>query len=98
MNKLEIIARIQTNRALLEKFSVKSISVFGSVVRDELRPDSDVDILVEFHSNARIGFFTFVHFKNQLSDLLGCPVDLVTPDVLHPALKEKILGEAVHVA
>jgi predicted nucleotidyltransferase len=98
MNKQEIIARIQANRALLEKFSVKSISVFGSVVRDELRPDSDVDILVEFHSNARIGLFTFVHLKNQLSDLLGCPVDLVTPDALHPALREDILGEAVHVA
>jgi len=98
MNKQEIITKIRANRALLEEFSVKSISVFGSAVRDELRPESDVDILVEFHSNARIGLFTFVHFKNQLNDLLGCPVDLVTPDALYPALKEEILGEAVHVA
>ena len=47
MIKQEIIARIHANRALLKEFSVKSILIFGSVVRDELRPDSDVDILVE---------------------------------------------------
>ena len=98
MNKQQIIDTIQANRILLEEFSVKSISVFGSVVRDEARPGSDVDILVEFKPDARIGLFTFVHLKNRLSDLLGCPVDLVTPDALHPALKDEILEEAVHVA
>ena len=60
MDKREIIAKIKTNRALLEKFSVKSIYVFGSVVRDETGPVSDVDILVEFEPDARIGLFEFV--------------------------------------
>lgn len=98
MNKQQIINKIQANRVLLEEFSVKSLSVFGSIVRDEARPDSDVDILVEFESDARIGLFEFVRLKNALGDLLGVPVDLATPDALHPALKDEILQEAQHVA
>lgn len=98
MNKQEIIDTIQANRVLLEEFSVKSISVFGSIVRDEARPGSDVDILVEFEPNARIGFFTFSRLQRRLSDILGRPVDLVTPDALHKAMKSRILEEAVHAA
>jgi uncharacterized protein len=56
-----------------------------------------VDILVEFDPDARIGLFEFVGLKNALSGLLGVPVDLATPDALHPALKEDILREAHHV-
>lgn len=98
MNKKQIIDTIQANRVLLEEFSVKSISVFGSIVRDEARPGSDVDILVEFEPNARIGFFTFSRLQRRLSDILGRPVDLVTPDALHKAMKSRILEEAVHAA
>ena len=98
MNKQEIIAAIQADRNVLGEFSVKSLSVFGSVVRGDAGPDSDVDILVEFEPGARIGLFEFVRLKNALSEQLGVPVDLVTPDALHPALREDILQEAQHVA
>jgi len=46
----------------------------------------------------QIILFEFVRLKNALSDLIGIPVDLATPDALHPALKDDILREAVHVA
>ena len=98
MNKQEIIDNIQANRALLREFSVKSLYIFGSVARDETRPDSDVDILVEFEPDARIGFFAFARLQRRLSDLLGRPVDLVTPDALHKAMKNRILEEAIHAA
>ena len=98
MKKQQIINTLQANRELLEEFSVRSISVFGSVVRDEAQPGSDVDILVEFEPNARIGFFTFARLQRRLSDILGRPVDLVTPDALHKAMKSRILQEAVHAA
>lgn len=98
MNKELIVTTIKANRSLLEQFSVKSISVFGSVMRDEARPGGDVDLLVEFDPDAAIGLFEFVRLKNELSRLLGIPVDLVTPDALHPALKDEILREAHHVA
>jgi uncharacterized protein len=98
MGKQDIITTLQANRALLDEFSIKSLSVFGSTVRDEARPESDVDILVEFEPDARIGLFEFVRLKNALTELLGVPVDLVTPDALHPGLREDILREAQHVA
>ena len=97
MNKQQVIDTILANRALLEEFSVKSISVFGSVVRDEAQPGSDVDFLVDFKPEAGIGLFEFIRLKNTLSDILGVKVDLVTPDALHPALKDDILQEAHRV-
>lgn len=96
MNKQELIETIRANRPLLDEFSVKSVSVFGSIVRDEARPDSDVDILVEFDPNAKIGFFTFARLQRRLSEVLRRPVDLVTPDALHKSMKTQILKEAVH--
>lgn len=98
MTRDEAIEKIRQNHQLLKKFSVQSIAVFGSVARGESRPDSDVDILVEFEPDARIGLFGFLHLKEVLGEMLGCSVDLVTRDALHPALKESILEEAVHVA
>lgn len=98
MDKQHVIDIIKTNPSVLDEFSVKSISVFGSVVRGDERPDSDVDILVEFEPDARIGFFAFARLQRRLSELLGRPVDLVTPDALHKAMKNRILEEAVRAA
>jgi hypothetical protein len=55
MKKEMIIETLRANRGLLETFHVRSLSVFGSVVRGEARPDSDVDILVEFEPEADKG-------------------------------------------
>jgi uncharacterized protein len=91
MNKQKLIEMIKANRDLLEEFSVKSVSIFGSVARDEDRSDSDIDILVEFDPDARIGFFAFARLQRRLSDIIGRPVDLVTPDALHKEMKNRIL-------
>jgi len=88
MDKQHVIDILKTNHSVLDEFSVKSISVFGSVVRGDERPDSDVDLLVEFEPDARIGFFAFARLQRRLSELLGRPVDLVTPDALHQAIAD----------
>lgn len=98
MNPNEVMEMLRRNPTLLDKFSVRSLSVFGSVVRGEAGPGSDVDILVEFEPDADIGLFEFVELKDCLSDLLGAPVDLATPDALHPAMRDRILREARRVA
>ncbi|HAL47286.1 MAG: nucleotidyltransferase family protein [SAR202 cluster bacterium] len=77
-----------------EKHGVKSIAIFGSTARDEARPDSDVDILVEFEPNAEIGLFEFVRFKRRLERTLNCQVDLTTTGGLVPQLRDRILEEA----
>jgi predicted nucleotidyltransferase len=96
MTVQETIARLSSEKQLLQQFSVKALYLFGSIVRGDDRPGSDIDILVEFEPDARVGLFTFSRLQRRLSEILGRPVDLVTPDALHKALKDRILEEAVH--
>jgi uncharacterized protein len=87
---------LKRNRDNLDNFHIKSIYLFGSVVRDEKKDPNDIDLLVEFEPDAKIGLFEFARIQRALSGLLGCNVDLVTPEALHKALKERIMEEAVH--
>lgn len=91
----EVFSILQVNQAGLSQRGVKDIAVFGSVARGTAALNSDVDILVEF--NRPIGLFEFVRLKMLLEEWLGRRVDLVTPDALHPALRERILSEAIYV-
>lgn len=94
MRRDKVLATLAEHRADLERLGVKSIAVFGSVARDAAGPQSDVDVLVEF---ARpVGLFAFVRVQEYLQGLLGCVVDVVTPDGLKPQLRDHILREAVH--
>lgn len=80
---------------MLKGMGVQSLAIFGSVARGRSGPDSDVDLLVEF--SRPVGLFEFVRLKGELEEILGHPVDLVTPDALRPTMKPQILDEAVHV-
>jgi len=86
----------QKNAELTTKFGVKSLSLFGSVARNEATAASDVDLLVEF--NRPTGYFGLFALQDYLEKLLGCPVDLGTPDSLKPYIKERIQGELIRVA
>lgn len=81
---------------------IKSLSVFGSASRQDFRPDSDVDFLVEFEEGANIGLFEMVEMQDELSRLLDQrSVDLVTASVLvNPYRRRAILRdlEPVYVA
>lgn len=81
---------------LVEQYNVKRLSLFGSVVRDEAREDSDVDLLVEF--SHPVGLFQFIELQQWLESLLGCKVDLGTPRSLKPSMKEKVFQKAIRVA
>jgi len=98
MEKDTIIETLRANRALLDRFCVRSLSIFGSMARGEANCESDIDILVEFEPGADVGLFEFMALKSELTNLLGIPVDLGTPAALHPALKDDILREALRVA
>ncbi len=92
----EIKRRINGQKSFLEeKFKVKSISVFGSYLREEQNEESDIDILVEFYEP--IDLFKFVELEYFLSDILRKKVDLVMKDTLKPRIKDRILEEAVAV-
>ncbi len=83
---------LRSHQAELREAGVKSLKLFGSMVRGEAGPESDIDILVEF--SRPVGLLAFVRLKQRLSDLLGRPVDLVTPGALKSPLREGILHEA----
>ncbi|ATG89829.1 nucleotidyltransferase family protein [Methylomonas koyamae] len=85
----------QNKPALVERFGVTRLALFGSTVRDAARDDSDVDILVEFDGPATSARYFGVQF--YLEDLLGCPVDLVTEKALRAELRPFIEREAYDV-
>lgn len=76
---------------------VVSLAVFGSVARNEFTQQSDVDLLVEFDRD--ISLFYLFEIQHKLEDIIGvAKVDLLQKGAIHPALKERILSEAVDVA
>lgn len=93
MKRQEAITVLTNNQKSLKEFGVSSLMLFGSVARDEARPDSDVDLLVEF--DRPVGLFTFARLKRYLEEILDSPVDLGTPDSLKPYLKEAITQEVI---
>lgn len=88
--------RLRAAGEVLRRYGVASISIFGSVARGEARPDSDVDVLVEFA--APIGLFSVLRLERELEGILGHRVDVVTPAALKPQLRDRILEEAVRAA
>ena len=80
---------------LRTEYAVDSLSLFGSYVRGEQRPDSDLDILVTFRITP--GLLEFVGLKLRLADLLGVDVDLMMKSALKPHIGQRILEEAIPV-
>lgn len=97
MKKVEEIKKIikDHKNILKDDYGISEIGLFGSYIKGKQANTSDVDILVEFQEP--IDLFTFVHLKNQLSDLLDVNVDLVTKKALKPKIKERILSEVLYI-
>ena len=97
VRRAEVIAAISAHREdIAPRFGVRSLSLFGSVARDEAGPNSDVDLVVEFEGpttfDAHMGLLVF------LEDLLGRRVDVVTAKGLKPRLRPLIEQDLVRVA
>lgn len=96
MNKEEIRKTISSQLPFLkQKYNVKRLGIFGSVVRDQQRIGSDVDMLVEFVSP--VGFFDFIRLESFLAETLNQKVDLVSKKALKSSIKDDILKEAIYV-
>jgi len=80
---------------LAQRYQVESLGVFGSYVRQEQDPDSDLDLLVTFREAPSL--LQFIKLENYLTDVLGVKVDLVMKDGLKPRLGARILNEVVSV-
>ena len=72
---------------------IRKLAIFGSILRDDFRPDSDVDVLVEFLPSVRVGL-AFIRMQDELSAILGRKVDLHTPATLSKYFRDEVLREA----
>ena len=79
---------------LCRQYRVRELSVFGSAARGEMRPDSDIDLLVEFIPEAKVDLLDHAGLMLDLSQLLGRRVDLVSKKGLKPLIRASILEEA----
>jgi hypothetical protein len=79
----------------LKKFGVVRAALFGSAVRGEATPSSDLDFLVELEAGRSL--FDLVGLKLELTDVLGREADVVTYRSLHPRMRERVLREQVPV-
>jgi predicted nucleotidyltransferase len=90
----DVISTIKSNRQAIERYSVKSLALFGSAARNRLRKSSDIDVLVQFEKPT---WANYIGLKLYLQDLLGREVDVVTPKALKPAVRSSVEKDLLYV-
>ncbi len=97
MNRQQVLAALTARTPeIAARFGVKRLGLFGSVARDEMRDNSDVDVLVEFEGSAT--FRGYFDLKDYLEAMLGRSVDLVTEAGLKPRARRHVERDLVRVA
>ena len=95
---IAMTAQIEIPKAKIAEFCkrhhIRKLSLFGSVLRDDFRPDSDVDVLVEFEDGAKVGLFDVAAMELELSDIMGRKVDIRTPAELSRYFRDDVLNRA----
>jgi predicted nucleotidyltransferase len=81
--------------AFSRRHGIRKLCFFGSVLRDDFQPESDVDVLVEFETNLAVGLIAFAGMELELSEILGRKVDMRTPAELSRYFRNEVLAEAV---
>jgi predicted nucleotidyltransferase len=80
--------------AFCRRNRIRRLALFGSVLRDDFRPESDVDVLVEFEPGARVGLITLAGMEIELSRIPGHKAEMHTPKGLHPLFRDEVLAAA----
>jgi len=93
MNR-ELILPKEQLAAYCRAHGIRRLAVFGSALRDDFRPDSDIDLLVEFEPDHVPGLLGIARMERELSALLGRKVDLRTPQDLSPYFRQRVMEEA----
>ncbi len=92
-----MVTRIQLSHSQIQAFCrrhhIRRLSLFGSVLRDDFGPDSDVDVLVEFEAGQTPGW-EFFAMADELAAILGYPVDMTTPGGLSKHIRADVLAQA----
>jgi predicted nucleotidyltransferase len=94
MSKAAIELPLEAIGAACTRNRIRELALFGSALREDFRPESDFDLLVEFEPGAQVGLLALAHAAEHLSGVLGREVDLVPKSGLKESLRDEVLSEA----
>jgi predicted nucleotidyltransferase len=97
MNKIEAVDRLNAYADAIKARGATGLYLFGSTVRDEAGPDSDLDLFIDYDHNSKFNLLDLVDIKLLLEDELKMRIDVTTRDGLHPMLRQEIEQSAVRV-
>ena len=94
-----VLHGIEVPQGEIERFCarnhVRTLSLFGSILTERFRPDSDVDVVVEFEPDAAVTYLDLARMEQELSTVIGRKIDLRTPQELSRYFRERVLTEAL---
>ena len=96
MNAAEALDTLRRSESALRARGVAHAALFGSTARGDNRPDSDIDVLVEFEPNAHVTVFDYVGVKDYIASLFAQPVDVIDWEALKPHLRRPSARDAVY--
>lgn len=96
MNAQQALATLRRNEPALRARGVCHAALFGSVARGDARPESDIDILVEFDPAAHVTVFDYVGIKEFIATLFEVPVDVIDREALKPHLRRPSVRDALY--
>ena len=97
MDRQSVIQRLNSNKSRLQALGLKRLSLFGSTARGEARAESDVDLAVVLDDDAGIDLFRFAAISDQVTRILGAPVDLVVEPARNPRMQAQIDRDRLRV-
>ncbi len=97
MSELNIKIPSEEIESFCQHYQVRRMSLFGSIIRDDFREESDVDVLVQFYPDARVSFMTLSRMQRELTAIFQRPVDLVPQDGLKSVIRSQVLSTAQEI-
>ena len=94
MNREQVITKLRAHEQQLKEAGILRLSLFGSTARGEAGPNSDIDLLAKF-DDRRLSLLDVIGLQIQLTELLGCPVDLSEEGRLKPRIRKRVEAEAI---
>jgi uncharacterized protein len=97
MDKLTAVAKLRDSEDAIRALGATSLYLFGSTARDEARPDSDLDVFIEYDPSRRFSLIDLAGIKLEIEDRIGTEVHVTTRDSLHPKMRKKIEADSIKI-